>query len=109
MVLKRCLFKSVGVIMIGVERVCMWMCPTYMQQHANQQMNLCVKLACPEDTKCKLVIFCSAMEVVLESLVKRAGEATEAAVALQQKYAEATKKHTELLKKAMEDTSDVSA
>lgn len=71
-------------------------------QHTNRSTNNNVgKL------KEHFIIF-PALEVVLEGLVKRAGEVTEAAVAIQQKVAEVTKKHTQLLKKAMEDTSDVS-
>ena len=58
---------------------------------------------------CSVVMFCSAMEVILENLVKRTGDTTEAAVAVQHKLAEATRKHTQSLKRAMEDTSDVSA
>ncbi|XP_076468715.1 MICOS complex subunit MIC60-1-like [Babylonia areolata] len=49
----------------------------------------------------------AALEVILENLGKRAGEAAEEAVAVQQKLVEATKKHTELLKKAMEDTTEI--
>lgn len=49
----------------------------------------------------------AALEVILENLGKRAGETAEAAVAVQQKLVEATKKHTQLLKQAMEDTTEI--
>ncbi|KAL8567933.1 hypothetical protein ACOMHN_059055 [Nucella lapillus] len=49
----------------------------------------------------------AALEVILENLGKRAGETAETAVALQQKLIDATKKHTQLLKQAMEDTKDI--
>lgn len=51
--------------------------------------------------------FFSALEVVLDNLIRKANEVVETTICIQKKQIDAVRKHTALLKQAMEDVSEV--
>lgn len=57
---------------------------------------------------CVYICFLAALEVILEGMMDLLNEKSKQAIEAQKKVIEATKSHTQLLKTAMDDSSDVS-